>query len=153
MEVIAKLAFPMVLMALAGYIGISFMWKNNNHEDAHIEFDSPLMFWPAIKFGLFYAFVLIVTNISKEILGFKGLLLAAIITGIGDADAIALFVARHSEIDIRFGILAVVLAAVSNTVTKVIIGKLFGSKEYGKELMKMMAPAVIVGLVILLTLL
>lgn len=152
-SVITKFAFPMVLLALAGYITISFMWKNNRHEDAHIEFDSPLMFWPALRFGLFYAFVLIVTNISKEFLGVKGLLFAAIITGIGDADAIALFVARHAEIDIRIGLLAVIIAAVSNTITKVIIGKLFGSKEFGNGLMKIMSPIVITGLVILLALL
>jgi uncharacterized membrane protein (DUF4010 family) len=152
-DVIAKLAFPMVLMALAGYITISFMWRKNNHEDAHIEFSSPLLFWPAIKFGLFYALVVFISNISNEVLGVHGLLLAAIITGIHDADAIALFVARHPEIDIRFGILAIVVAAVSNTITKVIIGKLFGSKEYGRELMKMMTPIVIVGLVLLLILL
>jgi uncharacterized membrane protein (DUF4010 family) len=142
----------MVLMALAGYVAISFMWKKNNHDDAHIEFSSPLMFWPAIKFGLFYAFVLIVTNVSKEVFGFKGLFLAALITGIGDADAIALFVATHPEIGIEAGLFAVILAAVSNTVTKVVIGKLFGSKEYGTYLMKMMAPVVITGLVILLAL-
>jgi uncharacterized membrane protein (DUF4010 family) len=150
---ITKIAFPMVLMSLAGYITISFMWKKNHHEDAHIEFNSPLMFWPAIRFGLFYAFVLIITNISKEFLGVKGLLFAAIITGLGDADAIALFVARHPEIDIRFGLLAVIIAAVSNTITKVIIGKLFGSKEFGKEFMKVMAPMVVTGLVIVLFLL
>ncbi len=152
-EIISKLAFPLVLMSLAGYFTISFLWKKNNHEDAHIEFNSPLMFWPAIKFGLFYTFVLIVTNISSELLGSKGLLIAAVLTGIGDADAIALFVARHPEIDIRIGILAVVIAAVTNTITKIIIGKLFGSRDYGRELMKMMAPIVIIGLIIVLAIL
>lgn len=148
-NMIEKLAFPMVLLSLAGYVGVSIFWKNEKkHLNSDLEFSSPLMLGPALKFGLFYAFVLMMSNISQANLGPTGVIIAALITGMGDADAIAIFVARHPEIG-AIGISAVVLAAVTNTITKMIIAKAFGSKEFGAKFMKMLLPTIVTGLIIL----
>ena len=149
LSIIAKLAFPMVLLAVAGFLSVSLMWKKHDHSDTNLTFSSPLMLKPAIKFGIFYSFVLVVSNLSNIYFGPKGILVAALITGLADADAIAIFVARHPSVGFEIGIMAIVLGATVNTIMKIIIGNFFGSKEYGNSLMKILMPVVVTGLVLI----
>ncbi len=151
-NIIEKLAFPLVLLSIAGFLGVSIMWKKSSHTDTELNFSSPLMLKPAFKFGFFYAFVLVFSNISHVFFGEKGVLFAALMTGVGDADAIAIFVARHPDIGMGIGITAIILAAVVNTITKVVIAKMFGSKEYGNNFLKVLMPAIITGLLLIILL-
>jgi len=149
---IEKLAFPMVLLSLAGYAAASVMWRKKEHGETHLEFKSPLMLKPALKFGIFYSLVLFVSNLSKFYLGPKGILLASVISGLADVDAITIFVARSANIDLGIGILAITIAAIVNTGVKVVIGKMFGTKEYSVNLTKVLAPIIITGLLLLILL-
>ncbi len=146
-SIIEKLAFPMVLLALVGYTAATILWKKQKtHMETNLTFTSPLMIKPALKFGFFYGFVLVFSNILKEALGAKGLLLAALLSGIADSDAIAIFIARHPEVGLSVGIPAIILAATVNTITKAVIGKSFGTKEFGNNLIKVLVPIIITGL-------
>ena len=113
---------------------------------------SPLMLRPALKFGFFYGVILVTANISDFYFGSKGVLFAALISGIADADAIAIFVARHSYLDMRVGILAIVLGATVNTIMKCVIARVFGSKEFGTMIIKALIPAIIAGLFLVILL-
>ncbi|MFH2020110.1 MAG: MgtC/SapB family protein [archaeon] len=149
-SMIEKLAFPMVMMTLVGYIVVSLMHIKHHNSEANIEYSSPLRLWPAIKFGIFYAFVLFLFNILNYYFGSKGLLIAALISGIADVDAITLFIARNPAIAVGVGSSAIIVAALMNTITKLALAKVFGKSEYSKGLLKILIPIVITGIVFLL---
>lgn len=148
-SMIYRLAFPMVLLALIGNIAVSLFWTKTDHVDTGIKFKSPLMLIPAIKFGIFYGAILVLADIFRELMGPSGILIAALLSGLADVDAITVFVARHS-IDLNIGIMAIVLAAVVNTIVKLVIGRIFGVKEFGNQLLKVMIPMIVTGIVVLL---
>ena len=79
-------------------------------------------------------------------------LIAAVISGLADADAIAIFIARNVGLAGEIGIIAIIIGAIVNTLVKIVVAKLFGSKEFGNNFMKMLAPVVIVGIIIILLL-
>ena len=149
---IEKLAFPMVLLSLAGYLSASIMWRKKEHGETHLEFKSPLMLKPALKFGVFYSFILFISNLSKVYFGEKGILLASIVSGLADVDAITIFVARSVNLNLSIGIMAITLAAIVNTGVKIVIGKLFGTKDYGNYLTKVLTPIIVTGLFLLIIL-
>lgn len=148
-SLIEQLAFPLVLLALIGFISVSLLWRKSKYGTAAIDYDSPLMLKPAIKFGLFYGFILLLSSAMNYYFGAQGLLISAVIAGLADVDAITIYVAQHPEIAMGTGITAIILAAIVNTIVKVIIAKAFGKKEYGNMLMKIMAPIIIVGIILL----
>jgi len=151
-SMIEKLAFPMVLLALAGYASASIMWRRKEHAETNLEFKSPLMLKPALKFGIFYSFILFISNLSNAYLGQKGILLASIISGLADVDAITIFIARTASLDLGIGIMAITLAAIVNTGVKIVIGKMFGTSNYSNNLTKVLAPIIVTGLFLLLLL-
>lgn len=147
---VEKLAFPLVLLALIGFISVSLLWrKSNKNEKTDIEYSSPLMLKPALKFGIFYGFIVFLSSAMNYYFGAQGLLISAVIAGLADVDAITIYVAKHPEIAMGTGITAIILAAIVNTIVKIIIAKAFGKKEYGNILVKIMAPIVVVGIILL----
>jgi uncharacterized membrane protein (DUF4010 family) len=145
-SLIEKLAFPLVLLSLAGYTASTVMWKKSSHNDTGFEFKSPLMMMPALKFGLFYGFILMLSSTLNYYFGSKGILFAALISGLADVDAITIFVARNPHLSSGIGITAIVLACVVNTAIKITISKFFGSNDYWTTLTKVLAPVIVIGL-------
>jgi len=148
--IIEMLAFPLVLLALIGFISVSILWKRTKSGgSANIEYDSPLMLKPAIKFGLFYGFILFLSATLNHYVGSQGILITALVAGIADVDAITIYVARNYGQVGSVGITAVILAALVNTIVKIFIAKAFGKKEYGNLFVKIMAPIVVIGIILL----
>lgn len=147
-HIISKLAFPMILLALVGNIAVSILWKRKEHGNTKLKFKSPLMLIPAIKFGIFYGSILILAHVFRELIGPKGLLVAALFSGLADVDAITVFVAMNSP-DLNIGIMAIILAAVVNTIIKLLIGKLYGAPNFGRQLAKVLVPIIIAGILIM----
>ncbi len=146
---IEKLAMPMMLMATACFISVSILWKKNKVTDTELDISSPLKLKPALKFGFFYGFILLISNIFNAYFGTKGLLIAGLISGLADVDAITIYVARNTAIATPVAVLAVTIAATVNTIVKVIIAKIFGNDKFGSKLMKVLAPAIITGLILI----
>jgi uncharacterized membrane protein (DUF4010 family) len=86
-----------------------------------VKFSNPFHLEPAIKFGLFFAGVLLLAEWTQDTLGSAGVYLSSLASGLTDVDAITLSMARLSsagDIASNVAIRAVVLATVSNTVVK-----------------------------------
>ncbi len=149
MELIEVVALPLILMAMMGFISVSIFWRNSRNKKADIDYDSPLMLRPALKFGVFYAFIIFLSSMLTHYYGSSGILVVAVIAGLADVDAITIYVAQHSEISIGIGVTAIILAALVNTTVKIFIAKAFGKKEYGNMLAKLLAPIVLIGILLL----
>ncbi|MCP4520010.1 MAG: DUF4010 domain-containing protein, partial [Delftia sp.] len=86
-----------------------------------VNFANPFQLEPAIKFGLFFAGVLLLAEWMQDQYGSAGVYLSSVASGLTDVDAITLSMASLAETgDIASDVAtrAVVLAATSNTVVK-----------------------------------
>ncbi len=127
---------PLLAMAIVGIIAAFFVWKRISRGPKHkMDFASPFALGPALKFALFFAFVLFISKLGQVTLGTKGIIIAAIISGLADVDAITLTMANLAlvgDITAFVAVAGITVAAVTNTIVKGAIAYIFGSREYSK---------------------
>lgn len=141
---------PISAAGLAGllYCGYLFFAKRTA-EKGDVEFSNPFDLMSAIKFGLLYALVLLISRAAQMYLGDTGLYLSSIISGVADVDAITLTMAELSKtgvLDMDKAALAIVLATMSNTLVKGGIAILAGSLTLRKSLIPVIIIILVVGL-------
>lgn len=104
-----------------GY-GAALLLARREEEMADLRLTNPFELRPALVFGLVYAGILMVTTVLPAYLGNAGLYLSSLLAAVVDVDAITLSLADLSgsagAIPVRSAALAVVLAALANTVVK-----------------------------------
>ena len=93
---------------------------------------------PAVKFGLLYAVVVFLTKLMSVIAGKSGVYIVSALSGLTDVDAITLTMSQISQEDpskINQAIVAITLAAFSNTFLKAVIAAVIGSKRLRKVIL------------------
>jgi uncharacterized membrane protein (DUF4010 family) len=147
----AKFLFVPALFAFG--LGIFFAYRLSSRgrkSRANVDVKNPYELSTAIKFGLFYAFVLFFSVNALKVLGDYGLYAVAAVSGLSDVDAITLSVSKlfsAGELSIVPCVIAILLAAASNTLFKWFLTFSMG----GRELFKLVTPgfiALIVGEVV-----
>ncbi len=113
---------PMAASAAAGLGYCIYLYFSQRTDEAgEVRVSNPFELGPAIKFGLIYAVILLVSKAAQMYLGNAGLYLSSILSGLADVDAITLSVAELSsvgDLTLSAGARAIVLAAMANTVVK-----------------------------------
>lgn len=93
-------------------------------------FSNPFELKPAIKFGLIFTVVLVLSKLAQVSFGTGGIYASSLLTGLADVDAIALTVAELSlephAVSKAVAVHAILLAALANTVAKGAIVVIFG---------------------------
>jgi len=146
-------SIPLGAMLLTGLVIILFLqWKSitteSNHEGS-FKLGHPLKLSTAIKFGLVFAVVLIIVEFAQESFGSIGVYFASAIAGLTDVDAITLSVSRlasNAQMDIQVAGIAVVIAALMNTLAKGAIAYFMGSQELRRTVMRAFSIIFLVGL-------
>lgn len=149
---IFDLLFPMVAMAAVGVIAAVYFWNKKVPSEIDIDVKDPFRLTPALKFGIFFAFILVVSKVASQYLGDIGVYATSLISGLADVDAITLSMATlaGTEVSSEVAINAIILAALSNVVTKTGITILFGSREFKKCMIVTSAGIMVVGLLVIL---
>jgi uncharacterized membrane protein (DUF4010 family) len=144
---LAEIWLPIVA---AGFVGLLYClylyFSQRTTEKGDIKFSNPFDLISAIKFGLLYGLVLLISRVAQLYLGDTGIYLSSIVSGAVDVDAIALSMAELSRtggLDLNTASIAVILAAMSNTLVKGGIAIWGGSIALRKPLL----PAIILMLV------
>lgn len=142
----------MVAMGGASLIYSSYLYVSQSAlDEEQMDVSNPFELGPAIKFGLVYAFVLIVSKAAQEYLGESGLYFSSFIAGLADVDAITLSVADLSKQAAGVGPLvakrAIILAAVANTVVKGGMVLSLGSKKLRRIVWPAFLIIVVIGIV------
>ncbi len=131
-----------VLFALAGV----FLLRRSERpaESSGFSVGNPLDLMAVLKFGALLATVMILSRLATHFAGSAGAYALAAISGIVDVDAIGLTMARlgASEIGIKAAAGAVLLALLSNTASKVVMGWVIGGAAMGQRLAAASALAV-----------
>jgi uncharacterized membrane protein (DUF4010 family) len=130
------------------YCGYLF-FAQRTAEKGDVKFSNPFDLMSAIKFGLLYALVLLISRAAQMYLGDTGLYLSSVISGLADVDAITLSMAelsRSGVLDMDKAALAIVLATMSNTLVKGSIALIAGSATLRKSLIPVVIMILVVGL-------
>ena len=122
-----------VLFALAGV----FLLRRSERpaESSGFSVGNPLDLMAVLKFGALLASVMILSRLATHFAGSAGAYALAAISGIVDVDAIGLTMARlgATEIGIKAAAGAVLLALLSNTASKVVMGWVIGGAANGLQ--------------------
>lgn len=119
---------PMLIPAAAGVLYSAYLFfraraaAEEKRDDEDIVLANPFELAPAIKFGLIFAAVLLISRAAQHYFGTGGVYLSSVISGLATIDAVALSMAELSGQTggpaLDTGARAIVLAAMANTVTK-----------------------------------
>jgi uncharacterized membrane protein (DUF4010 family) len=123
-----KSAWPLGATAVVALIGGGILYarlanKSAGPEGEHaLTLKNPLTLSSALKFAAMFTAVLVFSKAASTYFADTGVLVSAVVTGLADADAISLSVARlyvADDLSPNVAVLAVMLACASNTVSKI----------------------------------
>lgn len=142
---------PLGVMSIAGYaIALVLYLKENKTKKAkELELKQPFNIRRALKFGIFFAFILFIAKLAQVTLGPVGVYLASIFSGLADVDAITLTMSSLSkigEIAPEVAVTAIILAASSNTLAKAGMAWFFGEKRFAKHITIISVLILVLGL-------
>lgn len=154
---LAKIALPLLAAAAAGLLYCAFLhFTQRSTAAGELQVSKPDLS-SAIKFGLFYAAILLVARTALLYFGNTGVLVSSVLSGLADVDAITLSMAELSfagALNNQTAALAIILATMSNTVVKgsiVLIGSAPAlRKTILPGLLLVLAAGVGLGIVLLL---
>jgi len=129
-------------ISASGLVGLFYClylyFSQRTAEKGDVEFSNPFDLGSAIKFGLLYGLVLLISRTAQMYLGDTGLYISSIISGVADVDAITLSMAELTKtgvVEMPKAALAIILAAMSNTAVKGGIALTLGGKALRKPLL------------------
>mgnify|MGYP001196161539 FL=1 len=98
-------------------------------------------------FGALLAGILLLAELLTQWLGDKGVLILSVVSGLVDVDAITLAIARLSlgSLDQDTAVIAILLAALSNSLIKAAMALVFGTRGLGLRVAIPMTIAVGAG--------
>jgi uncharacterized membrane protein (DUF4010 family) len=148
-DLLEEVFMPIALAGLAGLAYAAFLYfKQHGGETGEIELGRPIDLGSAIRFGLLFVVILLVSRTAQLYFDDVGIYLSSLVSGLADVDAITLSMSELS----RSGLLAletagqaVVLAAMANTIAKGSIVLVGGSKELRKALLPGVALILVAG--------
>jgi uncharacterized membrane protein (DUF4010 family) len=121
-ELLKVFWMPMAASAAVGLIYCGYLYfSQRTDKEGDVDFSNPFELGPAVKFGLVYAAILLISKAAQMYLPAAGIYLASVVAGLTDVDAITLSMAELSStgaLEMDTAARAIVLAAMSNTVVK-----------------------------------
>lgn len=108
---------------------------------------NPVELGQALQFGLLLAAIVLAAKAAQAWFGDTGIFLLAVISGVADVDAITVTLSRWADSDasIRSASIAVLAAAMVNTVTKAVLTAVIGGYGIGSQVAWPLAISLLVG--------
>lgn len=123
-------------------------------DEEEMQITNPFELGTAIKFGLIYALVLLVTKAAELYIGERGIYLTSFLAGLADVDAITLSISdltrTGGSVSLLTGRTGIVLAAISNTASKGALVFFLGSKNLRLRVLPAIVLILLIGLVFIL---
>ena len=120
-------------------------------DEKDLELSNPFELGPAIKFGLIYGLVLLISKATEVYIGEQGLYISSLIAGLADVDAITLSIADLSRdpgsVSSLVAKRAIILAALSNTASKGVLVLSLGTRKLRRIVWPAFVVIVVIGLI------
>jgi len=149
-SLIPILILPIVGMFICGLF-ISFVLSKNfskNPKSKKVKFKQPFAIVPALKFGLFFLFILFISKAAQLFFGSLGIYATSVLSGLADVDAITLSMSnlsRSGGVSNSVASTAILLALFSNMVVKGGMAWFFGSGKFGRFVLLAFGLIVLIG--------
>lgn len=145
-----QLALPLGSMAVVAAVAAFLAWRRQAQESDGGEptrLSNPFRLREAVRLGLLYAVVRLIAALAWEHFGQSGLYASAVLSGLADVDAISLSVANmhRSNLATEPAVIAVTLAAATNTLAKFGLSTVIGGRALGRAVGAVLVPAALVG--------
>jgi uncharacterized membrane protein (DUF4010 family) len=145
----------MTAMSSVGLVyALYLFFSQKTIDEEELSLSNPFELGPAIKFGLIYALVLLVSKAAQIYIGDKGLYFTSFLVGLADVDAITLSIADLTRVGggttLMTGRLAIFFAAVSNTASKGTLVFTLGSKTLRRHILPALLLMLGIGLISIL---
>lgn len=143
-ELLYLVALPMGVMGALGLCLAAYYWfKKDGNEKAvfspkDLDLKSPFQLSSAVKFGLIFAALIFISKYAADYFGDEGVYVTAFFSGIFDVDAITVSMAnlhRDGELTAAAASTGIVIAALTNTLSKGFIVLFFGSRAVGMRVL------------------
>ena len=148
-RLLPTLVVPMGMMAGGGFIASLIIWKRTENETTEeVPLNNPFNIMPAVKFGLFYALIVLITKLSSAFAGDSGMYIVSVISGLTDVDAITLTMSQISSQDpskLGQATVAITLASFSNTLMKAGLAFALGSSALKKIIVVAFGTIILCG--------
>jgi len=141
------LLIPFTIIAFGGYLLSYLSWRKSLKEKTFLEIGSPLALKPAIKFTIFFVVILLVSKLAQNYFGQAGIYLVAIIAGLVELDAINISLSSLalSSLSPFLAIEGIILACMSNTVSKWFLTGWLGTRKMAVEIGKVFIVLLTLG--------
>ncbi len=132
--------FALMAVAVAGFAALIYLRDRSETRNAasskDLDVKNPFSLTSAAKFAAFFAVVLLAVKIVQEHFPPGGLYAVAALAGLTDVDAITLSMSDFAKSsDARVAVIAIVIAALSNTLVKCGIAFVVAGPSLGKPLL------------------
>jgi uncharacterized membrane protein (DUF4010 family) len=131
---------------------VYFYWRRNvqngTTEKKAVKLTNPLRLTTALLYGLAFAVVLIIINLADKYLGSIGVYLTGFVTGFTDVNPIMLSasqLASTGQLATQVAGTAIVIAALTNTISKALIAFFMGSSEMRPIIIPTFAVSIVLG--------
>lgn len=158
--VVNRKLLPLVWPAMAAMGGAGLLYAIYLYysqialDEEEMQITNPFELGTAIKFGLIYALVLLVTKAAELYIGERGIYLTSFLAGLADVDAITLSISdltrTGGSVSLLTGRTGIVLAAISNTASKGALVFFLGSKNLRLRVLPAIVLILLIGLVFIL---
>jgi uncharacterized membrane protein (DUF4010 family) len=135
-RLLLPVAVPVGALTLAGGVAAAVLYWSSRKDGLGAEtmrLSNPFEIASALKFGLLFTVVLVVSKAATTLWGAKGSYLAALLAGAADVDAVTISMTRISPggLALPMAALAIFIASASNTLVKAGIALVVGGWSYG----------------------
>ncbi len=140
-NLITYLSIPFLITTIMGiYISYRF-YKKSPSQKVNTSFiinKNPLSLDEALKFAIIFAIIYGAIHFIGDRFGSIGIYIISLISGLTDVDAITLSLSSlsKSQIPLKTAAIGITIAAVSNSIFKLSLVWIFGTKELAKEITK-----------------
>jgi uncharacterized membrane protein (DUF4010 family) len=120
-DLLGPLLPPVLAMGAVGVAGGWLLYRRSGEARSQdgVPLRNPFSLTSAVKFGLLFAAVLLLVKVTQHYVPGGGVYILAALAGLTDVDAITLSMAEYARANpVDVAALAVVIAAVSNTIVK-----------------------------------
>jgi len=150
-DLVSEVLVPCASMAGVAAVAAALLhWRGAGKpksQASEVPLKNPFSLWAAMKFGALFAAVLLVVKIVETRFAGQGLYAVAALAGLTDVDAITLSVARSARLggDAGAAVVAIVIAALANTIAKYGMVAALGSPALRWRLLPATAVVVVMG--------
>jgi len=143
---------PFAVMAIVAGAFAAWLYYRNGTAGAaaakgDVDLKNPFSLMEAAKFGAVFAVVLLAVKLVQAYFPPQGMYFVAALAGLTDVDAITLSMAEFAKSgDAAIAVIAIVIAAVSNTLVKCGLAVGLGGQAFGRNLIVATAATLLAGL-------